>query len=60
MTILDLPPMPADADPVILPGLLSGLGLAPRTVDPDFQASIDSGLTETFEDFCQRISKAAA
>jgi hypothetical protein len=27
---LDLPSMPADADPVILPGLLSGLGITPR------------------------------
>lgn len=28
-----------------------------RPVDTDYQASIDSGLTESFEDFCQRISK---
>ena len=56
MSILDLPPMPEDAAPVIVPGLLSGLGLT-RRVDPDFQASIDGGFTESLEDFCARISR---
>lgn len=54
---LDLPPTPATADPVIVPGLLSGLGILPRRTDPDFQQSIDEGLTESFEEFCQRISQ---
>ncbi|MFF2383672.1 hypothetical protein [Streptomyces sp. NPDC058108] len=49
--LAELPPMPATATPVILPGLLGGLGLT------DYQQSIDSGLTESFEDFCKRISK---
>lgn len=45
---LDLPPMPADADPVILPGLLSGLGLTePRIpawiTDPGLIDDILSG-----------------
>jgi hypothetical protein len=58
MTTLHLPPMPGDADPVIIPGLRAALGLD-RDVDPDFQASINEGLTESFEDFCRRISKGA-
>lgn len=57
MTILDLPPMPADATPVIVPGLLSGLGITKRPVDPDFRASLDGGFTESFEDYCTRISQ---
>ncbi|WP_405673140.1 hypothetical protein [Streptomyces sp. NBC_01530] len=56
MTVLDLPPMPGDATPVILPGLLSGLGVTKRT-DPDFTASLDGGFTESFEDYCTRISR---
>jgi hypothetical protein len=59
VTILDLPPMPDPADPVILPGLLTALGVT-RRPDPDFQASIDGGFTESFEDYCTRISKADA
>jgi hypothetical protein len=58
--ILDLPPMPEDAAPVIVPGLLSGLGLARRPVDPDFQASIDGKFTESFEEFCDRMSRKEA
>lgn len=54
MTILDLPPMPGDAAPVILPGLIRALGLT------DYEQSIESGLTESFEDYCERISKAEA
>lgn len=56
MSILHLPPMPEDAPPVIVPGLLGWLGLD-RTPDPDFQASVDGGFTESFEAFCERISK---
>ncbi|WP_318201107.1 hypothetical protein [Streptomyces sp. SCL15-4] len=48
---LDLPPMPADADPVILPGLLSGLGITrPRIpawiTDPSLIESIAAGLID--------------
>ncbi|MBA2951645.1 hypothetical protein [Streptomyces himalayensis] len=51
MSLLDLPPMPADADPVILPGLLHGLGITRRPVpawitDPNCIASIEAGLIE--------------
>jgi hypothetical protein len=60
VTILDLPPTAEDAAPVILPGLLTALGITQRTADPDFQASIDSKLTESYEDYCDRISKAEA
>ncbi|MEV8548375.1 hypothetical protein AB0L04_00770 [Streptomyces glaucescens] len=49
--ILDLPSTPATADPVIVPGLLSGLGITPRRVpawitDPDLIASVACGLVE--------------
>ncbi|MFE4420368.1 hypothetical protein [Streptomyces sp. NPDC056817] len=49
--ILDLPPTPATADPVIVPGLLSGLGITPRPVprwitDPDVIKSIALGFVE--------------
>ncbi|MFF4489486.1 hypothetical protein ACFY0F_23805 [Streptomyces sp. NPDC001544] len=48
---LDLPPTPASADPVIMPGLLSGLGITRRPVpewitDPDAVESIALGLVE--------------
>jgi len=48
---LDLPPTPVTADPVILPGLLSGLGITPRRVpawitNPDLIASIQAGLMD--------------
>lgn len=56
MTTLNLPPMPGDADPVIIPGLRKALDL---DVDPDFQASIDGGFTESFEDFCRRLTDGA-
>jgi hypothetical protein len=42
---------------VAVPGLLNWLGRKPHTVDPDFKKSIDGGFTESFEDYCQRISK---
>ncbi|WP_030169111.1 hypothetical protein [Streptomyces sp. NRRL S-813] len=53
--LLDLPPTPDTADPVILPGLLSGLGLTSRPVpawitDPDLIASIEAGLIEIDDD----------
>jgi hypothetical protein len=57
VTTLHLPPMPEDAPPVIVPGLLAALDLVRRPVDPDFQASIDGRFTESFEDFCERISR---
>lgn len=40
---------------VVVPGLLDWLGYE-RPVDPDFQASIDGGFTESFEDYCTRTS----
>jgi hypothetical protein len=48
---IDLPATPATADPVILPGLLSGLGITPRPVpewitDPTLIDSIARGLIE--------------
>lgn len=45
---------------VAIPGLLHWLGYRPRTVDPDFQASIDLGLTEGYEAYCERISRTEA
>jgi len=56
MTTLDLPPMPGDAPPVILPGLLTGLGITPRKVpawisDPNLIASIEAGLIDIDDDF---------
>ena len=54
--LLDLPSTPATADPVIVPGLLSGLGITPRRVpawmtDPDLIASIQAGLIDIDDDF---------
>jgi hypothetical protein len=48
VSLLDLPPTPATADPLILPGLLAGLGITPSRVprwasDPNFIASIEAG-----------------
>ena len=56
MTILDLPSMPGDAAPVILPGLLSGLGITPRRApawitNPDLIASIQAGLMDLPDEF---------
>lgn len=39
---------------LIVPGLNAWLGKT------DFQQSVDSGLVESFEDFCTRISKEEA
>ena len=54
--LTDLPPMPTTADPVILPGLLAGLGItkprAPRWAsDPNFIASIEAGLIDIDDEF---------
>ncbi|MFJ6566549.1 hypothetical protein ACIQNU_03960 [Streptomyces sp. NPDC091292] len=51
MSILDLPPTPDTADPVVLPGLLSGLGITKSRVpewitDPGLIASIEAGLID--------------
>ncbi|MFF1544140.1 hypothetical protein [Streptomyces sp. NPDC058291] len=43
---------------VKVPGLLHWLGYD-RSTDPDFRASIDGGFTESFEDYCIRISQEA-
>ncbi|MFF4090346.1 hypothetical protein ACFYY9_26220 [Streptomyces nigra] len=56
MSLFDLPPAPQNSDPVILPGLLSGLGILPRWVpgwitDPDLIASIQAGLVDLPDDF---------
>lgn len=56
MSILDLPPTPATADPVILPGLLPGLGITRRPIprwvtDPALIASIEAGLIDIDDDF---------
>jgi hypothetical protein len=54
--IEDLPSMPATAEPVLLPGLLRGLGLARRPsvpgwiTDPDLIASIEAGLIDIPDD----------
>ncbi|MET7429571.1 hypothetical protein ABZT16_11315 [Streptomyces flaveolus] len=62
MTTLHLPPMPGDAEPVIVPGLLSGLGLVDHDpnawiTDPNVRASLDDGLLESYDEFVTRISK---
>ncbi|MEV7394901.1 hypothetical protein [Streptomyces sp. NPDC091215] len=51
-----LPPMPETAEPLVMPGLLHGLGLSIRPVpawitDPDLIASIEAGLIEVPDDF---------
>ncbi|MDH6448262.1 hypothetical protein M2155_000670 [Streptomyces sp. SAI-119] len=56
MTILDLPSMPGDAPPVILPGLLTGLGITKRATpgwitDPNLIASIQAGLMDLPDEF---------
>ena len=56
MTTLHLPPMPADADPVIVPGLLSGLGITPPRIpawitNPNLIDDILSGHAEIPADF---------
>jgi hypothetical protein len=56
VTTLHLPPMPGDAEPVIVPGLLSGLGITPRRVpawitNPDLIADILAGHADIPADF---------
>jgi hypothetical protein len=46
-----LPPTPVDADPIIIPGLLTGLGITHRPVprwitNPDLIASIKAGFID--------------
>lgn len=56
MTVLDtLPPMPATAAPVILPGLLAAVGVTERRVpawitDPNLIADIAAGYAEIPDD----------
>jgi len=45
---------------ITVPGLLDWLGRETGTPDTDFKASLDGGFTESFEDYCTRISKAEA
>jgi hypothetical protein len=59
VSILDLPPTPATAAPVIVPGLLSGRGVTPRRVpawvtDPNAIKSIALGLIEIDDEFMAR------
>ena len=54
--LADLPPMPETAEPLVMPGLLHGLGLSVHPVpawitDPDLAASIACGLVEVPDDF---------
>ncbi|WP_199546652.1 hypothetical protein [Streptomyces sp. N35] len=49
-----LPAMATFERPLILPGLLSGLGLT------DYEQSLTDGFTESFEDFCARLSRQEA
>lgn len=56
MSLLDLPPMPDTAAPIVVPGLLTDLGITPRRVpawitDPEVIASIACGLMEIDDDF---------
>lgn len=51
-----LPPMATTADPLILPGLLPGVGIAPRRVprwitDPGLIQSVIDGLVEIPTEF---------
>ena len=45
---------------VTIPGLLNWLGRDPHASEKDFRASVDGGFTESFEDYCTRISRRAA
>lgn len=56
--LMDLPPMPDTAPPVLTPGLLWVLGVTPRAT-ADYQQAI-ADFSETYEDFCNRISEGAA
>ena len=45
---------------ITIPGLLHWLGRESVTPDADFRASVDGGFTESFEDYCTRISRTEA
>lgn len=45
---------------ITVPGVAAWLGRGSDTPDPDFTASLDGGFTESFEDFCTRISRTEA
>lgn len=56
MSLLDLPPLPVTADPVIVPGLLTGLGVTRRPVpawvtDTGLAESIALGLVDIDDEF---------
>ena len=57
MAAIDLGALPPT---LVVPGLAAWLGRDPHASEADFQASLDGGFTESFEDFCTRISKEAA
>lgn len=72
--LAELPSMPEAAEPVIVPGLLSGLGLTARPripvltarpripawiSDPDLIASIEAGLVEIPDDLCPTKTRGA-
>ncbi|MGW0626491.1 hypothetical protein [Streptomyces sp. NPDC002758] len=59
--LLDLPPMADDATPVILPGLLTGLGITPRRVpawitDPNLTDDILRGYADIPDDLAGAAS----
>jgi hypothetical protein len=43
-----------------VPGISAWLGRETAPDDTEFMASLAGGFTETFEDFCERISKQEA
>jgi hypothetical protein len=45
---------------VTVPGVAAWLGRETAPDDTEFMASLIGGFTETFEDFCERISKQEA
>jgi len=46
--------------PLTVPGVAAWLGHETDPDDTEFMASLAGGFTETFEDFCNRISKQEA
>lgn len=62
--LADLPSMPETAEPVLMPGLLRGLGLSPRPIpawitDPELIASIEVGLIDIPDDLCPNTTRGA-
>jgi hypothetical protein len=45
---------------ITVPGIAAWVGYGTSTPDPDFTASIESGLTEGYEAYCERISQTEA